>query len=57
MGCCNTSDGCHCNNFNPLPVSDNSIVKGTILMLYSASDSAETSEDAENPFEDINVDI
>ena len=53
----NTSDRCHCNNLNPLLVSDNSIVKCTILMLYSADDSTKTSEDAENTFEDINVDM
>ena len=55
--CCSTSDRHHHNNLNPLLVSDISIVKGTILMLYSADDSAETSEDAENMFEAINVDI
>ena len=55
--CCSTSDRRHCNNLNPLLVSDNSIVKGTILTLYSAVDSTETSEHVEITFEDINVDI
>ena len=55
--CCNTSDRHHHNNINPLLVSDDSIVKHTILMLYSANDSTKTSEDAENMFKDINVDM
>ena len=37
--------------------SNNSNVKWNILMLHSANDSARTLEDAENMFDDINVDM
>ena len=55
--CGSTSDRHHHNNHNPLLVSDNRIVKWNILMLCSTNDSAETSEDVENTFNDIDVDI